>query len=84
VESKSEWAYRLNYPKTGIRLGINDMGNRDVVGYQFSIIPYVEFLLFPNKKNPLSLMVGLGSSYFTKKFDKKNNSLNHAVSTNLS
>lgn len=84
VESKSEWAYRLNYPKTGIRLGINDMGNRDVLGYQFSVIPYLELPLFPNKKNPLSLMIGLGSSYFTKKFDEENNSLNHAVSTNLS
>jgi len=83
VKSKSEWAYRLNYPKTGVRLGINNMGNRDVLGYQFSVIPYLELPLFLNKKNPLSLMIGLGASYFTKKFDKENNSLNHAVSTNL-
>ncbi|MDT0295819.1 acyloxyacyl hydrolase [Mesonia ostreae] len=84
LKSKSEWAYRLNYPKTGIRLGIKDMGNRDVLGYQFSILPYVEMPLFPKKKNPLSLRVGLGTSYFNKKFDEENNSLNHAVSTNFS
>jgi len=81
--NQDEWAYRLNYPKTGIAFGINDMGNREVLGYQFSILPYAEFPLFALNKKPFSLMLGLGSSYFTEKYDLQNNPFNKAVSTNI-
>lgn len=48
--NKEEWAYHLNYPKTGVAIGLSNMGNRDVLGYQFSILPYAEFPLLTLKE----------------------------------
>ncbi|TXK77340.1 acyloxyacyl hydrolase [Mesonia sp. K4-1] len=81
--NKEEWAYRLNYPKTGVAIGLGNMGNRDVLGYQFSILPYAEFPLLTLNEKKINLMLGLGSSYFTEKYDLKNNPINKAVSTNI-
>jgi len=81
--NEEEWAYRLNHPKTGVAIGLSNMGNRDVLGYQFSILPYAEFLLLTLNEKKINLMLGLGSSYFTKKYDLNKNPINKAVSTNI-
>ncbi len=76
-----EWAYRLNYPRTGVSLGFTDYGNGKNVGYSITAIPYVEFDIFRKEKKDMHLAIGLGGSYFNKSFDSITNPFNRAIST---
>lgn len=76
-----QWAYRLNYPRTGLTLGFSDYGNTEKVGYSVTAIPYVEFDIFRKEKKDLHLAVGLGASYFNTSFDSITNLYNRAIST---
>ncbi|SNZ00792.1 acyloxyacyl hydrolase [Flagellimonas pacifica] len=77
------WRYYLNKPKTGISLGFSDLGDKDALGYVYSVMPYAEFSLFPQKLNGLNLLVSFGGSYMTKRFNKESNPFNKGVSTRL-
>ena len=77
--AKSEWASRLNFPKTGIALAYIDFGNTEKVGQAFTFLPYAEFQMF--KK--WFLNVGMGLSYINTLYDKESNPLNRAITTNL-
>lgn len=78
-----DWEYYLNGPKTGISLGFSDLGNPSNLGYAYSILPYVEFTLFPEKTDNLSLLLAFGGSYVTKKYDLETNPYNKGVSTHV-
>jgi hypothetical protein len=80
--NQQEWAYRLNYPKTGFSLGVSDYGNREQVGKSYSLLPNAEFGLFGSKK--LNALFGLGASYHDVQYNIKENPNNKAVSTKFS
>lgn len=82
-DSKDEknWRYYLNKPKTGLSFGFSDLGNKDALGYVFSVMPYADFSLLPKNIDGFSLLVSLGGSYMTKRFDEESNPNNKAVST---
>lgn len=82
-KDQGEWAYRLNYPKTGIGLGISNLGNPEKIGYQITAMPFAEFDLAAINSHQLSLSTGLGLAYFTKKYDSSENKNNRAVSTDV-
>ncbi len=82
-KKEEDWRYHLNGPKTGISLGFSDLGNKAYLGYAYSILPFAEFKLFPNKIKGFNLFVALGGSYMTKIFNKEHNPFNKAVSTRL-
>jgi len=83
LNSEKEWAYRLNYPKTGMSLGYSDFGNNEFVGQSYTLQPFVEFNLFPKKTKKLSLLIGFGASYFNTKYDSINNPFNRGISTDI-
>lgn len=76
-----EWAHRLKGPRTGISIGYTDFGNTENLGAAFSILPFIEFNAFKSKK--ITLQVGTGASYFTKKYDSIANPNNEAVTTDI-
>jgi hypothetical protein len=76
-----EWAYRLNYPKTGIGFGLSDYGNPENVGKSYSILPYADFGLFDSKR--FRLLFGLGLSYHNVQYDIRTNPLNKGISTDF-
>ncbi|MAZ72456.1 MAG: hypothetical protein CMC70_04850 [Flavobacteriaceae bacterium] len=78
-----EWAYRLGFPKTGIALGVVDYGNTEFLGQAYTLLPNIEFNILGSARRSFTMNVGLGGSYFNKKFDAVENPLNQAVSTNL-
>lgn len=82
LDNSQEWAYRLQYPKTGFSLSVSDYGNEKNVGRSFSFLPYAEFKLF--NYNRLNTLFGLGGSYHTVQFDIKENPNNKAISTEFS
>ncbi len=76
-----EWAYRLNYPKTGLIFGVSDYSNAEFVGKSYSIIPNTEFNFL--KSNRFKLLFGLGLSYHNVQYNIRSNPLNKGISTNL-
>lgn len=76
-----EWAQRLKGSRTGISVGYTDFGNKHELGNAFSIMPFIEFNAF--KKKYLKLHVGMGASYFNKKYDAVVNSNNQGISTDV-
>ena len=81
-DSTQQWAYRLNYPKTGFSLGFSDYGNSEQVGRSYSLLPYTEFGILGSKK--LNALFGLGASYHDVQYDIKENPNNKAISTKFS
>jgi len=77
--NENEWAKQLNYPKTGISLGISDYGNFDKLGQAISILPFAEFQLFKH----WTLHSSIGVSYMNTLFDAINNPFNKAITTKL-
>lgn len=80
-DNPQQWAQRLNKPRTGLSLGLTNFGNLDSLGLAFTVLPYIEFNLFKNKR--LKSLVGFGGSYFTEQFDPMTNPKNQAVTTDL-
>jgi Lipid A 3-O-deacylase (PagL) len=78
-----EWAYRLGYPKTGIALGVVDYGNTEFLGQAYTLLPNIEFNILGRSRRSFTMNVGLGTSFFNKKFDPQENPLNQAVSTDF-
>jgi len=76
-----EWAQRLKAPRTGLRLGYSNFGNKDSLGYAITLMPTIEFNAF--RKKDLKLIVGSGASYFNKKYHPLTNPNNQAVTTDI-
>ena len=75
----NEWAKQLNYPKTGLSLGIADYGNSEKLGQSFSLMPFAEFKIFKR----WNLHSGIGISYMNTLYDEINNPFNQAITTHL-
>ena len=80
-QKEQEWALRLKTPNTGLTLGYTNFGNNKRLGGAYTLMPFIEFHNF--KSTRWTTKLGLGASYFTKKFDFDSNFDNRAVSTDL-
>ncbi len=78
-----EWAYWLKQPKTGLNIGVTDLGNPDELGYSLSLMPFIEFDAFGRRQKDIKVLVGMGTSYFNKKYDEEDNFYNQAVTTDI-
>lgn len=74
-----EWSQRLKSPITGFTLGVTDFGNIDKIGLAVTAMPIIEFKAFG--RNDLSLLSGLGISYFTQRHHPEKNFDNRAITT---
>lgn len=81
VYSSQEWARRLKGPKTGLSLAYTDFGNKDSLGSALTIMPFIEFGAL--KKERLSILVGMGGSYFNTIYDPITNPNNQGITTYL-
>lgn len=73
--------WQKNFPnaKTGIYLGVWNMGNDSIFGRETTIYPFVQFPLGKHRKSPLYMRVGLGAAHFSKHFTVDENVHNIAV-----
>ena len=76
-----EWSYRTGYSRTGISLGITNYGNRESLGLSYTFMPFMEFNLLGSKR--LKVYAGMGTSYFTEKYQKRLNPFNDAITTDF-
>ena len=81
TKNSESWRSYLKTTKTGISIGYTDFGNKNQLGAIFTLQPFIEFKAF--KSNNITLHVGTGASYITKKYDAVTNEFNRAVSTNF-
>ncbi len=81
TNNPQEWAQRLKGPKTGLSLGYSNFGNNDSIGSAITLMPFIEFNAFTIKR--LKIQVGMGGSYFTKKYDPITNPNNQGITTNV-
>ncbi len=79
--NRQEWAFRLNYPKTGVSFGFSDYGNLEQVGRTYSMIPFSEFNLLKSKR--FKIYFGLGIAYHNVQYDIKSNPNNKGITTDF-
>lgn len=80
-KNPQEWAQRYDGPETGVSFGVSDFGNLDSLGIAITVMPYVAFKSFGS--NRFTTNIGLGASYFNKKYDPITNPNNRAVTTDV-
>lgn len=75
----TNWGKFYNHAESGFMLLYSNLGNNQVLGHQYSFLPFVSFRVFNNFKNPLKLKMGAGISYFTARFDSLGNPHNEII-----
>lgn len=80
-DPNTNWAKFHNYPFTGITLGVTNLGEPNLYGYELKAIPFVEYVVGKQLKNRPTIKVGLGISYTTQYFrtNKRNFSLGSPI-----
>ncbi len=70
-------------PKIGLLGMYTDLGNTELLGHSYALIPYVSFPVFGKHWSGSSLQFGLGGAYFDTRFDPETNFFNQAVTTDI-
>jgi len=82
IDNTNEWAYRLRYPSTGIAFELSDFGNPEYLGYSFSVVPFIEYGLLKKHTKRVSMLLGMGGSYFTYNYKNLPYAYNNAPENN--
>ena len=70
-------------PVVGLLGMYTDLGNKQLLGHSYALIPYVSFPVFGKHWSGRSLQFGLGAAYFDTRFDPESNFFNQAVTTDI-
>jgi len=70
-------------PIVGLLGMYTDLGNKQLLGHSYALIPYVSFPVFGKHWSGSSLQFGLGAAYFDTRFDPETNFFNQAVTTDI-
>lgn len=80
---KDYWEILYRYPRPGIGYSFWSLGNNEVFGKAHTFYTYLNIPLFKRtEKFSFNYQVSFGGAYLTKKFDKYENHLNRAISSN--
>lgn len=80
---KTFWEQVYKYPEFGLSFFFITLGNKNVLGNEFAIYPYVKTFLIRKKRFQLSNQFGLGAGYATKRFDLETNYQQIAIGSKL-
>ncbi len=72
-----------HFPHVGISLGASNLGNDENLGNEFSLVPYISLNASKGFRHSLQFKFGLGTSYFTKMYDKETNNYNRAIGSSF-
>jgi hypothetical protein len=75
----TSWARYYNYAETGVMFLYSNLGNNQVLGHQYGVLPYISFSVLNKLKNPFRVKLGAGISYFTTQFDSLGNPQNEII-----
>lgn len=77
------WQYAHHYPQMGLQFTAISLGNRQVYGYAFLLVPYLEFNIWKTKFGYLQIKHGTGLAYATKRYKSVKNPENQILSLNI-
>jgi hypothetical protein len=83
VSGKKQWHHDYKIPFGGIYAGWWNLGNKNTLGYSFSIVPFIDFKLSSGKKTSFNLKFGWGIGINEKKFDAENNYKNVVIGSKI-
>jgi hypothetical protein len=75
----TKWARFYNHAESGVMVLYSNLGHNDILGHQFSVLPFVTFRVFNGAKSSSMLKLGAGISYFTHRFDSLGNPHNEII-----
>ena len=80
VNGTSPWQHHYKGPERGIAFLALDMGNREELGFIYTLYPYLDVpLMINDKDNGLGVRFGVGLAYLNKRFDREDNFFNQAI-----
>lgn len=77
------WHQLYGYPAAGVALIYGIMGNDDVIGRNFAILPNLSFTTKKYRRWGFQYKVAMGFAFFTKKYDRLNNPENRLIGTTM-
>lgn len=79
TDTTKRWLSFFNFPETGISVAYSDYGNETIFGHSYSVIPQIVFNGSKRLYNSSHFKLGLGGSYFTRKYEWPDNITNNSV-----
>ncbi len=83
THGKRSWEELQNYPQFGIGLYSFFLGDKDVLGNAYGLLPNMSIYLYKGEKFDANFMLGTGVGYLTQKFDEINNTQFNAIGSHL-
>ncbi|HLF33460.1 MAG TPA: acyloxyacyl hydrolase [Cyclobacteriaceae bacterium] len=80
-DSTKNWVPYYNFPALGISAVYSYLGNSDVFGNEYSLIPYFLFKTSHDPRKSIDFKLGIGVSYYDKPYHKDFNPDNVLVGT---
>ena len=78
-DTTKHWVSYYNYPTTGISMSYSSLGNREVLGQELSLLPFITLKTSKNIRKSIDFKLGLGLSYFTNPHHEEENSKNRVI-----
>lgn len=69
-DPQNQWARFHQFPLTGVTIGLTDLGEPNIYGYEIKVIPFVEYVIGKQLSYRPTIKIGLGASYTTQYFRK--------------
>ncbi len=73
----------FHFPHVGWSLGISDLGNKENLGMEYSLVPYISLNASKGFRHALNFKFGLGASYFTRMYEEETNRYNRAIGSSF-
>lgn len=80
---KQYWNSWQKYPELGVQFGYLNLGNREILGNAYSVLPNISLKLGGKEHTQFRFVVGTGVAWLTKKFDYNTNPLQTAIGSHL-
>ncbi|MHB1277769.1 MAG: acyloxyacyl hydrolase [Bacteroidia bacterium] len=82
-QGKQNWTRQYRSPRLGICFTHLNLGNPEISGEAFGILPYAEFKIIDRPRQEFNVRVSSGIGYLTRVWDLETNLLNKAVGSHL-
>ena len=80
---EKEWEAAYNYPYIGLSFYHSGLGGFEEIGKGYALYPFINYPLLFGDRHMLSLKLGAGLGYLTRKFDHTENHYNFSIGSNL-
>jgi len=76
---KQYWDQPYNFPQIGVLFALTNLGNNDILGQEFSVVPNLVYRFKQFGRFELSGMFGIGFAFFNKPYNRIDNPQNKLI-----